>query len=81
MFDAVDDHTTLLITNLFGSSAKPTAVVIPKQLGSNDCGVYAIANAAVICFGKDPATVHFDQSFHLVECLEWKKITFSLAYN
>ena len=73
VFDIVNDHTAQLITNLFGSLAKPTAVVIPKHLGSNDCGVYAIANAAAICFGKDPAALHFNQTvmkLHLVECLE-----------
>ena len=77
MFDAVDDLTALLITNLFGSSAKPTVVVILKQLVSNDCGVHAIANVAAICFGKDPATLNFNQAmrFHLAECLEQKKIT------
>ena len=33
VFDIVDDQTAQLITNLFGSLAKPTAVVIPKQSG------------------------------------------------
>ena len=58
-FDVVDDHTTLLISNIFGSLAKPKAVVIPKQLGERECGLYAIANATALCFGKDPATLHF----------------------
>jgi len=52
MTHVVDDHTALLITNLFGSLAKPTTVVIPNQSGSNDCGVYAIANAAAICIAS-----------------------------
>ena len=30
IFDVVDDHTALLISNLFGSIAKPKAVKIPK---------------------------------------------------
>ena len=78
IFDDVDDHTALLINNLFGSLAKPKAVKIPKQLGINDCGLYAIANAAALCFGKDPATLYFNQSLmrlHLVQCLEQKRIT------
>lgn len=78
VFDIVDDHTALLISNLFGSLAKPKAVKIPKQLGANDCGLYAIANAAALCFGKDPVTQHFNQSLmrlHLVQCLEQKRIT------
>ena len=77
VFDNVDDNTAQLITNLFGSLSKPTTVVIPKQLGSNDCGVYAIANAAALCFGKNPASLRFNQAImrlHLVECLERKKI-------
>ena len=77
IFDVVDDHTALLISNL-GYLAKPKAVKIPKQLGINDCGLYAIANVAAPCFGKDPATLYFNQSlmrFHLVQCLEQKRIT------
>ena len=62
VFNVVDDHTALLITNLFGSLAKPTAVVIPKQLRSNDCHVFVIANAATNDFGKDATTLHFNQA-------------------
>ena len=78
VFDVVDDHTALLTSNLFGSLAKPKAVEIPKQLGANDCGLYAIANGTALCFGKDPATLRFNQSLmrlHLVQCLEQKRIT------
>ena len=78
IFDVVDDHTALLISNLFGYLAKPKAVKIPKQLGINDCGLYAIANVAALCFEKNPATLYFNQSlmrFHLVQCLEQKRIT------
>ena len=46
IFDVVDDHTALLISNFFGSLAKPKAVEIPKQLGEHDCGLYAIAKYA-----------------------------------
>ena len=78
VFDAVDDHTAFLISNLFESLAKPKAIEIPQQLGANDCGLYAIANAAALCFGMDPATLHFNQSLmrlHLIQCLEQKRIT------
>ena len=40
--------------------------------------IYAIANAAALCFGKDLATLHFNLSLtrvHLVQCLEQKRIT------
>ena len=52
IFDVVDEHKALLISNLFGSLAKPKAVKIPKQLGINDCGLYAIANAATSALGR-----------------------------
>ena len=77
VYDVVDGHTALLISNIFGTLAKPKSVVIPKQLGEHECGLYAIANAAALCFGKDPATLHFNQSLmriHLVQCLEQKRI-------
>ena len=61
VYDVVDDQTALLISNIFRSLAKPKSV-IPKQLGERECDLYAIANAAAFCFGKDPATVHFNQS-------------------
>jgi len=57
VYDDVNDHTAVLITNLFGSLAKPTVVVILKQLGSYDYGVHAIANAVVIRFGEDPVSL------------------------
>jgi len=44
VYDVVDDHTALLITNLFGSLAH----------NCSDCEavIYAIANAAAICFAQ-----------------------------
>ena len=35
VFDVIDDHTALLISNLYGSLANPKAVEISKQLGAN----------------------------------------------
>ena len=80
VYHVVDDHIALIISNIFESLAKPKSVAIPKQLGERECGLYAIAgaNAAALCFGKDPATLHFNQSLmriHLVQCLEQKRIT------
>ena len=47
-------YTTVVITNLFGSLAKSKTVKIPKESGASDCCLYAVANAAALCFGKDP---------------------------
>ena len=33
-----------------------------QQPGSNDCGVYAIANATTIAFRGNPSLVKYDQS-------------------
>ena len=77
-FDNVDNHTAIVITNLFGSLAKSKTVKIPKQSGTSDCGLYAIANATALCFGKDPAILYFNQALmrlHLVQCMEQKTIT------
>ena len=53
IFDSVDDHTTVIITNLFGSLAKSKTAKIPKQSGASNCHLYTIANATALCFGKD----------------------------
>ena len=42
------------------------------QPNTNDCGVYAIAFAVSLAFGKEPAYLHFENSkmrFHLLNCL------------
>jgi len=38
-------------------------IKIRKQSGVDDCGLFAIANAASICCGQDSAVMTFDQSF------------------
>ena len=78
VFDSVDDHIATVLTNLFGSLANFKSVKIPKQAGTSDCGLFAIANAAALCFGKNPAILHFNQALmrlHLVQCMEQKTIT------
>eukprot|EP00731_Ephydatia_muelleri_P021349 Em0013g1076a len=48
-------------------------VSVQYQKGSQDCGLFAIAFACEICFGKDPSSVTFVQSTmrqHLIEGLE-----------
>ena len=54
-------------------------VPVQQQLpGALDCGLYAVAYATEICYGKDPAVVNFQQSqmkSHLKQCLENGRIT------
>lgn len=46
---------------------------VQNQIGSADCGLFAIAFAVAICFGMNPSKVIFVQEkmrSHLIECLE-----------
>ena len=54
---SLDQASAILIKDFFRCSlSNIKAVAVQKQLpGSNDCGVYAIANATTIAFGGDPS--------------------------
>ena len=76
---SLDQASAVLIKDFFRFSlSNIKAVAVQKQQpGSNDCGVYAIANATTVAFGGDPSLVKYDQSamrFHLIECLTLKNI-------
>ena len=48
-----------------------------KQVGSSDCGLYAVAVATALAFGIDPTASIFNQddmSSHLKECFEKQKM-------
>ena len=48
------------------------------QPNTNDCGVYAIAFAVALAFGKEPAYLHFENSrmrSHLLNCLHSDVLT------
>ena len=48
-----------------------------KQVGSTDCGLFAIANAIEIILGNDLTSIVFDQSMmrtHLISCFEKGKL-------
>ena len=57
---SLDQASAVLIKDFFCCSlSNITAVAMQKQQhGSNDCGVYAIANATTIAFGGDPNIVN-----------------------
>ena len=55
------------------STLKLTFADVCQQQNGSDCGLYAIAFAAVLCNGSDPTSFDFDQTFmqqHLSQCLE-----------
>ena len=76
-FKSIDQETKLTISNLFqptGSSNQLKIKVIKtqRQKGNKDCGLFAIAMATTIAFGKSPSKVTFCQESmraHLVSCL------------
>ena len=51
------------------------------QNNSDDCGLYAIANAVAAAFGIDPTTQEYDTELmrgHLIHCLEQKELSLKL---
>lgn len=53
-------------------------VDVQRQIGSNDCALFAIAFAVNLCFGQDPHSVGYAQFSlrdHLLTCLENNKLT------
>jgi len=43
------------------------------QSGSNDCGLFSVAFATALCFGKQPENIPYNQSLmrsHLLKCIE-----------
>lgn len=50
---------------------------VQKQIGSADCGLFALAFATDLCQGLDPTTQRYDQALmrqHYVTCLESAKV-------
>ena len=46
---------------------------VHKQVGTNDCGLFAVAYATAVCHGLDPTTLQFDQQKmreHMFSCIE-----------
>ena len=51
---------------------------IQKQVGGNDCGLFAIAILTCIANSVDVTNIQFDQKqmrSHLIECVAAKKLT------
>ena len=71
-YSSIDEETSKLVCKLLGRLANITVVGIPKQLGGQDCGLFAIAIATSLATGGDPAELVYDQAAmraHLVKCM------------
>ena len=67
VYSTVDEETDKVLANLFHYTS---VKVMQKQVGGNDCGLFAIAIATAIAFGADPTKLHFDQAAmrsHLIQ--------------
>lgn len=53
-------------------------VDVQRQRGPDDCGLFTIANATTLCFGKDPNCESYEQSElrgHLAKCFKLQEIS------
>ena len=86
LYRGITPETKKQIASLLFSPEKKINVAVPnvQQQGSNlDCGVFAIAFATSLCFGKDPSTLHFNRREmrqHLYKCLINQRFTMFPAH-
>jgi len=76
MFDSVDANTTSILKQLFGPKVEVVVNNDRKQVGTEDCGLFAIAGC--ICLAEKNMPRNYDQSKmrqHLVKCIEDKNVT------
>ena len=63
LFRSIDEEMKQIVINLFQYDyEKPPRIRViktEKQKGNRDCGLFAIAMAAAIAFGNDPADKAF----------------------
>ena len=84
LYDNIDNRTQTNICDLFGATAVPEVTKVHKQQGLCDCGLFAIAFAAAICF-KQSISEPFNQDImrqHFVQCFEKGAcLPFPLVHN
>ncbi|KAL5506333.1 hypothetical protein EMCRGX_G007951 [Ephydatia muelleri] len=69
------DEQIACIVNAAYPRIKLNFMDVTCQNGSDDCGLFAVAYATTICYGKKPEKFIFDQGLmrrHLLKCLENK---------
>jgi len=76
LFDSVDGNTTGILKKLFRPKVEVVVNNDRKQIGVDDCSLFAIANCISLAERSLPES--FDQSkmrLHLVKCIEELKFT------
>ena len=85
LYTTVDQGTMRLLQKMFGKKIALSMQSIQKQVGSKDCGLFALAVSTAIACSIDPTKILFDQSkmrHHLIICYEKNKFSmFPLLNN
>ena len=81
LYSSCSNHSKVQIANII-STKHPTIklryVDVKKQSGHCDCGIFAIAFATAIVYGRNPGQYIFKQSAmrdHLLQCIKNGKVT------
>ena len=79
IFNKVDGETREIICNVFRLLPVTNVKVVKaqKQMGTKDCGLFAIAYATALAFGQNPSKLKFRQESmrsHFVACTEQDKL-------
>ena len=75
LYDSVDDATKLRVEKTFATKVKFVMPHVQKEKGYKDCGLFSIASATHLAFGK--TDFKFQQGCmrqHLFECFEKQRI-------
>ena len=73
VFSSITDETSKVILTMLGkeSTGSITVEITPKQLGTKDCGLFAIAIATTLATGEKTLMYdHAKMRAHLVKCLD-----------
>ena len=71
LYTSVDDETLSLLKKLFGTHINIKVPSMQTQVGSADCGLFAIATlVAALLYNVDPSKQKFDQPMMRITCFE-----------
>ena len=78
LFKPLNEASILQIANIYNQSIPPSQSLLPveslsvqQQQGALDCGLFAVAFATEICYGKNPETVVYDQKKMRNHLYQW----------
>ena len=77
LYDTVDDNTSKILKQVLGTKVEVDINNDKKQVGFNDCRLFAIANCVSLAGSNTPSS-NFDQAKmrqHLVDCIESLNLT------